>query len=122
MKVRLSRCTVITARCEAHVEVTSAANGLYKILLHHTKPSTRAVSLASGIAEIRANVPFRVRVVNPTRRAHTLSKGLAIGLVVPVPARVISLDSQEEKSLDRLAEVCLPTAALQLNNFLQETA
>jgi hypothetical protein len=121
MKVRLSRRTVITARCEAHVEVTSGANGLYKIL-HHTKPSTRAVSLASGIAEIQANVPFRVRVVNPTRRAHTLSKGLVIGLVVPVPARVISLDSQEEKSLDRLAEVCLPTAALQLNNVLQETA
>jgi hypothetical protein len=67
MKVRLSRRTVIAARCEAHVEVMFAANGLYQIL-HHTKP---AVSLASGIAEIRANVPFRfellIRHVGPIR-------------------------------------------------------
>jgi hypothetical protein len=121
MKVRISRRTVISARCEAHVEVRSAANGLFQIL-HSTKPSAPAVSLASEIAEIRANVPFRVRVINPTRRAHTIFKGMVICLVVPVPARVLSLDSQEEKSLDRLAEVCFPTAALQLNNVLQETA
>jgi hypothetical protein len=94
MKNRLSRRTVIPARCEAHVEVTSAANGLYQIL-HHIKTSAPAVSLASGIAEIRANVPFRVRVINPTRRAHKLSKGMVIVLVVPVPALVLSLDSQE---------------------------
>jgi hypothetical protein len=70
MKVRLSRRTVITARCEAHVKVTSAANGLYKIL-YHTKPSASAVSLASGIAEILANVPFRfelsIRHIGPIR-------------------------------------------------------
>jgi hypothetical protein len=47
---------------------------------------------------------------------------MVIGLVAPFLARVMSLDAQEEKSLDRLAEVCLPTAALQLNNVLQETA
>jgi hypothetical protein len=95
MKVCMSRRTVIPARCEAHVEVTSAASGLYQIL-HQTKPSAPAVTLASVIAEMRANIPFRVRVINPTRRAHTLSKCMVIGMAAPAPVRVFSLDSLDE--------------------------
>jgi hypothetical protein len=68
-KARLSRKTVITPRCEAHVEVTSAASGLYQIF-HHTKPSAPAITLASGIAEIRPNVPsgleLSIRRIGPT--------------------------------------------------------
>jgi hypothetical protein len=75
------------------VEVASAASSLYQIF-HHTKPSAPAITLASGIAEIRPNVPFRVRVINPTNRAHSLSKGMLIGIVAPAPARVFSLDAQ----------------------------
>jgi hypothetical protein len=77
------------------VEVTSAASDLYQIL-HHTKPSAPAVTLASGIAEIRASIPFRVRVINPTRRVHTLSKGMVIGMAAPASVRVLSLDSLDE--------------------------
>jgi hypothetical protein len=110
MKIRLSRRTVIPARCEAHVEVRSAASGLYQIL-HHTKPSAPAVTLASGIAEIRANIPFRVRVINPTRRAHTLSKGMVIGMAAPAPVRVLSLESHGVGSLDSLDELGTPPAS-----------
>jgi hypothetical protein len=78
------------------VEVTSAASGLYHIF-HHTKPSAPARTLASGIAEIRPNVPFRVRVINPTNRAHYLSKGMVIGIAAPAPARVFSLDAHGAK-------------------------
>jgi hypothetical protein len=64
-KVRLSRKTVIPPpRCEAHVEVTSAASDLYQIF-HHTKPSAPSINLASGIAEIRPNVHFRFRGYQP---------------------------------------------------------
>jgi hypothetical protein len=95
-KVRLSRKTVIPPQCEAHVEVTFAASGLYQIF-HHTKPSAPAITLASGIAEIRPNVPFRVRVINPTNRAHYLSKGMVIGIAAPAPARVFYLDAHGAK-------------------------
>jgi hypothetical protein len=78
------------------VEVTSAASGMYQIF-HHTKPSAPAITLASGIAEIRPNVPFRVRVINPTNRAHSLSKGMVIGIAAPAPARVFSLDAHGAK-------------------------
>jgi hypothetical protein len=95
-KVRLSRKTVIPPRCEAHVEVTSAASGLYQIF-HHTKPSAPAITLASGIADIRPNIPFRVRFINPTNRAHPLSKGMVIGIAAPAPARVFSWDAHGAK-------------------------
>jgi hypothetical protein len=78
------------------VEVTSAASGLYKIF-HHTNPSAPAITLESGIAEIRSNVLFRVRVINPTHRAHSLSKGIVIGIAAPAPARVFSLDAHGAK-------------------------
>jgi hypothetical protein len=86
-KVRLSRKTVIPPQREAHVEVTSAASGLYQIF-HHNKPSAPAITLASGISEIRSNVPFRVIVINPTNRAHFLSKGMVFSIAAPTPARV----------------------------------
>jgi hypothetical protein len=37
-KVRLSRKTVITPSCEAHVEVTSATSGLYQIFITLSRP------------------------------------------------------------------------------------
>jgi hypothetical protein len=78
------------------VEVTSAASGLYQIF-HHTKPSAPAITLASGIAEIRSDVPLRVRVINPTHRAHSLPNGIVIGIAAPAPARVFSLEAHGAK-------------------------
>jgi hypothetical protein len=78
------------------VEVTTAASGLYQIF-HHTKPSAPAISLASGIAEIWSNVPFRVRVINPTHRAHSLSNGTVIGVAAPAPSRPFYLDGHGAK-------------------------
>jgi hypothetical protein len=93
MKVRLSRRTVVPARCDAHMEVTSAASGLYQIL-YHSKSSAPAVTLARGIAEILSNIPFRVRVISPTHRDHTNSKEMMIGLAALASARFFSLDAR----------------------------
>jgi hypothetical protein len=35
-------------------------------VVHHSKPSGPPVTLTWGIEEIRAQVSFRVRVINPT--------------------------------------------------------
>jgi hypothetical protein len=99
-KVRLSRNTVISpavrpiwrslpprAARTRSLQIFSASSGLCQIV-YHTKPSAPAITLASGIAEIRSNVSFRVRVINPTHRAHSLSKGMVIGLAAHAPARV----------------------------------
>ena len=93
-KIRLARRTVIPPRTESHIEVTSACNGL-KLVVHHSKPTGPPVTLAWGIAEIRAQVPFRVRIINPTDRIQILPKGMVIGLAEPHPSRVITINEFE---------------------------
>jgi hypothetical protein len=66
-KVRLARKTVIPARCEMHVDVTSADSGLH-LVVHHSTSSKTPIALASGVSDIRAHIPFRVRVINPSNR------------------------------------------------------
>jgi hypothetical protein len=90
-KIRLARRNVILPRTESHIEVTSACNGL-QIVVHHSKPSGPPVTRAWGIAEIRAQFPFRVRVINPTDQVQILPKGMVIGLAEPHPSRVITVN------------------------------
>jgi hypothetical protein len=66
-KGRLACKTVVPACSEMHVEVTSADNGLH-LVVHHSNSSKTSISLASGVVDIRAYIPFRVRVVNPSNR------------------------------------------------------
>lgn len=94
-KIRIARRTVIPPRTEAHIEVTSACHGLF-LVVPHSKPSAPTVTLARGIAEIRAQVPFRVRIINPTTRVQVLPKGMVIGLADPHPSRVFTVDADAE--------------------------
>jgi hypothetical protein len=89
-KVRLARKTVVPARSEMHVEVTSADNGLH-LVVHHSNSSETPISLASGVADIRAHIPFWVRVINPSNRENILQKGMIMGKILPQPGRVITV-------------------------------
>lgn len=89
-KVRLARKTVIPARCEMHVEVTSADNGLH-LVVHHSTSSKTPIALASGVVDIRAQIPFRVRVINPSNRDYTLQKGMIMGKLLPHLERIITV-------------------------------
>jgi hypothetical protein len=93
-KVRLARRVVVPARCEAHVEKTTAVEGLC-VLTHHSKLSAGPVTLASGVAEICPHIPFRVRVINPLERPYTLPKGMLIGIASPRPSNVITVGAVE---------------------------
>jgi hypothetical protein len=94
-KVRLARRVVVPARCEAHVEETTAVEGLC-VLTHHSNLSAGSVLLASGVAEICPLIPFRVRVMNPSERPYTLPKGMLIGMASPRPSNVITVGAVEE--------------------------
>jgi hypothetical protein len=83
-KNRLARRNFIPPRTESLFEVTSACNGL-QLVVHHSKPSGPPFTFAWGIAEIRAQDPFRVRVINPTDQVQFLPKGMLIGLAEPHP-------------------------------------
>jgi hypothetical protein len=58
LKFRLARKTMIPARSEMHVEVTSVDSGLH-LVVHHSTSSKTPIALASGVADIRAHIPFR---------------------------------------------------------------
>jgi hypothetical protein len=85
-KVRIAQRIVIPARSEAHVDVTTAVAG--QCVLTHSSRS-QVVSLSSGVADARSNVPFRVRILNPSDRSVTLSKGMVIGSASTRPQRII---------------------------------
>ena len=110
-KVRMAHRTVVPARCEAHIEVTTAVAGLV-VLTQSSK--TIAVTLASGVAEVRSNIPFRVRVLNPSNRSYTLSKGMVIGIASPHPERIISVGMVQEltSNADEAGGSCRETAGL----------
>jgi hypothetical protein len=95
-KVRIAQRTVIPARCEAHVDVTTAVSGLC-VLIHSSR--TQVVSLASGVADVRSNVPFRVRILNPSDRSITLPKGMVIGSASTRPQRIITVNTVVETLL-----------------------
>jgi hypothetical protein len=90
-KVRLARPTIVQPRWEAHVEATTAVEVLC-LLLQHSRPSTGPVTLASGVADIRSHVPFRVRVLNPSMRSQILPMGMVIGLASLQPEQIILID------------------------------
>jgi hypothetical protein len=100
-KVRTAQRTVIPARCEAHVDVTTAVSELC-VLTHSSR--TQVVSLASGVADVRSNVPFRVRILNPSDRSITLSKGMVIGSASTCPQRIITVNPVVETPLTQFDE------------------
>jgi hypothetical protein len=62
-KVLIAQRTVISARCETHFYVTTTVAGLC-VLTHSSR--SQVVSFVSGVADVRSNVPFRVRILNPS--------------------------------------------------------
>jgi Reverse transcriptase (RNA-dependent DNA polymerase) len=64
-------------------------------VVYHSKPSGLPVTLAWGIADIRAQVPFRIRFITPTDRVQILPNGMLIGLAEPHPSRVITVNGFE---------------------------
>ena len=109
-KVRIAQRTVIPARCEVHVAVTTAIAGL--CLLTHSSRS-QVVSLASGVADVRSNVPFRVRLLNPSDRSITLSKGMVVGSASRRPQRIITVDPGVETLITQADEACDPTSPME---------
>jgi hypothetical protein len=87
----MARRTILSPRCEAKVEVITAVEGLC-LLLQHSRPSTGPVTLASGVAEIGSQVPFRVRFINPSMRSQILPKGMVIGLASRQPEQLVLID------------------------------
>jgi hypothetical protein len=56
--------------------------------------------LANGIADVRPQVPFKVRVINTSHQERILEKGMALGVALPHPEQIVSLASDGVEAVD----------------------
>ena len=71
--------------------VSCALAGLHLIATVDSR-RLNPISLARGVAEIRPNVPFRVRVINPTARDVCLPRNMVVGHAEVPPERILTID------------------------------
>jgi hypothetical protein len=99
-KVRAAQRVVIPPRCEAHVAVKTAAIELCLIQNRIRSGPGQGLNLANGIAEVRPQVPFKVRVINTSHQERILPKGMVLGVAIPHPEQVVSLSSDGVEAVD----------------------
>jgi hypothetical protein len=99
-KVRAAQRVIIPRRFEAHVAVQTAASEL--CLIHNrirAGPSQR-LGFANGIADVRPQVPFKVRVINTTQQERISPKGMVLGVSLPHLEQNVSLFSDGVEAVD----------------------
>jgi Retroviral aspartyl protease len=89
-KFRAAPRVVIPHRCEAQVAVQTAASELCLIQNRIRAGSGQGLSLANGIAEVRPQVPFKVRVINSSHQERIFPNGMVLGVALPHPDQVVS--------------------------------
>jgi hypothetical protein len=99
-KVRAAQRVVIPPRCEAHVVVQTAASDLCLIQNRIRAGPGQGLSLANGIAEVRPQVPFKVRVINTSHQERILPKGMVLGVALLHPEQVVSVANDGVEAVD----------------------
>jgi hypothetical protein len=74
---------LIPPRCEAHVAVQTTAIELCLIQNRIRAGPCQDLSLANGIADVRPQVPFKVRVINTSHQERIFPKGMVLGVELP---------------------------------------
>jgi hypothetical protein len=100
-KFRAAQRVIITPRCEAYVAVKTAVS-------ERVAPNTESdwcragqgLSLANGIAYVRPQVPFKVRVINTLDQEIILPKGMVLGVALSHPEQIVSLASDGVEAVD----------------------
>jgi hypothetical protein len=99
-KVRAAQRVVITPRCEVHVSLQTAASELCLIQNRICAGPGQGLSLANGIADVRPQVPFKVRVINTSHQERKFPKGMVLGVAIPHPEQVVSLASDGVEAVE----------------------
>jgi hypothetical protein len=97
-KVRAVQRVVIPPRCEAHVTVKTAASEF--CLIQNRICAGQGLILTNGIADVRPQVPFKVRVINKSHQERILPNGMVLGVALPHPEQVVSLASDGVEVVD----------------------
>jgi hypothetical protein len=74
--------------------VTSSTSGLCFLQNSGRTHERHEISMANGVAEVQAHVPFGVRVINTSNQSRSLPKGIILGWALPHPAQILAVSDR----------------------------
>ncbi len=97
-KVRVAQAVILPRLSETEVTVQTAVSGMTLLHPNDKKHTTRRISLASGVSDIRPLTPFRVKVINLSPQEQRLPKEMVLGYALPHPTLIITLVDEAKVS------------------------
>ena len=91
-KLRLICRTVLAPHSESQVLVTVPVTGTVLLVPKPELYDKYHLSIANGIAEVKANVPFVIRIANLSKVSRTLVKNQVLGSVEQSPTTVLAIN------------------------------
>ena len=91
-KVKLSHTVTFPPRSETHVTATVSASGRFMLEPADKMYNKYNVALATGMADVKTNEPFRVRLANFTKHPVILRKNHVLGIVTRAPSTLLAVD------------------------------
>lgn len=91
MLLKVTQRVTLPARSETVVSVRCGLKGDILMGTHDKLYSARQVALSNGVATVRPNVPFAVRVANFSATPRILVKGQIVGHAEPMPGTVLAV-------------------------------
>jgi hypothetical protein len=99
-KVRIARQNTVPARSEAHLWVVSFLAGMC-LIKGNNRVRASPVTMASGVAEVHTEVPFILRLINPSQRDSVLWKGMVVGQAAFQPEQILYLGNGPEGVMEQ---------------------
>jgi hypothetical protein len=111
-KLKLAKPIQKPPRCEARVMVASSTSSLCFLQNSGRTHERHKISMANGVAEVQAHVPFGVRVINTSNQSRSLPKGIILGWALPHPAQILAVPDSPTNAAEELVDGTLSQTAL----------
>ena len=100
-KFKLSHIVTLPPRSKNHVNVTVSDNGRFILEPADKMYNKYNVALATGMADVKANKPFRVRLDNFTNHLLILRKNDVLGIATRAPSKILAVDVAESSPIKK---------------------
>jgi hypothetical protein len=92
--------------------VTSAKSGLCFLETSGRTHERYEISMANGVAEVQAHVPFGLRVINTSNQNRSLPKGMILSWALLHPAQIMAVQDSPINTAEEMVDGTLSKTAL----------
>ena len=96
--IRLSHTVTVPPHSEMNINVTSRLQGTHILETRPELYSRKQVAIANGVATIRPNIPFTVRIANFASVPTILQKNERVGIAIPSSTEVYAINFENKES------------------------